>query len=281
MAERGAALVEMLIVTAISAVVWTAALAVIADLPARAAAWEEASAERQTARAIEARVARLAGGASPIEVDVEGAAVRVPPVWPRRLGLLRAGAPDAVSPGAVTIVSRTDGHRAVSMTGALPAAGGSVAFEPRAGCGSAAACGLRPGDLVLAIDRHAACGLFRVIAAGAGLDLDAVMSGVTLGSGSVIVPVSVDVIFFDPEESALRRYDGYRSDNIVADGIAAVTVAFRGASPLSLADGPFVGAGPMAFDADQLSITGIDVGLTPEPRAAGLPARIQLAWRVR
>ena len=281
MAERGAALVEMLIVTAISAAVWAAAIGVIGELPARTAAWDAVSAERQTARAIEARVARLAAAASAIEIELDGAVVRVPAVWPRRIGLLRADAPGVVSAEAVTVLSRTDGHREVSLSSALPPGGGVVSFDVRAGCGTAAACGLRAGDLVMAIDARSSCALFRVTAAASSLDLDALTPGVTFPPGATIVPVSVNVIAFDRDESAIRLYDGYRSDNVVADGIAAAVIAHRGPAGLRFDDGPFAGEGMMAFDVDQLAITGIGLDMTLVAGAGGVPSRVRLAWRVR
>ena len=277
MAERGAALIEILIVTAISAVIWAMAIGVIAELPAGNAAWDEAAAARQAVRAIEARLARLTAAAVPIEVDVGGSVVRVPAVWPRRLGLLRPGAAGDVSREAVTIVSRADGHRAVSLASALPAGGGSVAFEARAGCGSAPACGLRAGDVVLAIDGAGVCAVFRVIAAGARLELEPLMPGAGFGPGSAIVPVTIDVIAFDAAESALRRYDGYRSDNVVADGVAGLAIVHRAPG---LGDGPFVGEGPMAFDVDQLSIAAIEIELTMAGSAGASESRLQFAWRL-
>jgi hypothetical protein len=282
MAERGAALIEALIVTAISAVIWTAAVGVIAELPARSAAWDEAAAARQVVRAIEGRVGRLAASVTPIVVEVEGTVVRVPAVWPRRLGLLRPGGVGEVSRDAITLISRVDGHRAVTLSAALPIGGGQVPFEPQRGCGTAVACGLRAGDHVLVIDRTAACGLFRVVAAGARLDLDPLMpTARSFIPGSVIVPVAIDVIAFDGSERAVRRYDGYRSDNIVADGILGIAIAARGPVAADLGDGPFIGDGALAFDADQLSVITIELEMTLAAIADRPQSRMLFHWRVR
>jgi len=278
--DRGAALLEALIASALVAVVGAAVLGVLAELPAQAARWEEDAAARQRVRAIEVRLARIAAGAAPIQVDVDGARVRVPSIWPRRLGLFRPGAPGEVSPDAATFLSRGDGHRAVVLASALGSGSSSVAFTTDPGCGTAPACGLREGDLVLAVSREGACGLFRVGAVGERLDLAAVMDPAVAAfdPGSVLVPVVVDAVSFDSDEGALRRYDGYRSDNVMADGLR--TVVFEPWPAAALGDGPFIGSGPLAFDVDQLSLEGIGVRLEPLPVARTPPTPgARLRWR--
>lgn len=284
MRDRGAALVEMLIVTAIAGLIWAAAVRVLADLPAQASAWEEAAAARQGLRVIEARLARLAAGAEVIALDVDGRAVRIPAIWPRRLGLFRSGAPGDVSPRDVTMLTRVDGHRSLMLASALGAAGAGVEVSPRQGCGSAALCGFREGDFVLAVARGGECGLFRVTAADSRLDL-APLTQPGLDAfppGSVLVPIVIDAMTFDDAEGALRRYDGYRSDTILVDGLRLVTVTAVAAQPVTLGDGPFIGSGTLAYDADQRSLTGIDMRIEPIAAArAGLPGVVSLRWRVR
>lgn len=282
MAERGAALLEALIACALAAVIGAAVLDVIAALPAQAARWEDASAARQRVRAIEVRLARIAAGAVPIEVEVDGARVRAPSIWPRRLGLFRPGAPAEVSSDAATFLSRVDGHRVVVLASALGSGSSSVAFTTAPGCGTAAACGLRAGDLVLAVSREGACGLFRVGGAGERLDLAAIMQpgAAVFEPGSVLVPVVVDAMSFDRDEGALRRYDGYRSDNVMADGLRAGV--FELWPTAALGDGPFIGSGPLAFDVDQLLLEGVGLRLEALPVARMPPAPgSRLLWRIR
>src|SRR5688500_9576275 len=143
MNERGAALVEALIVALTAAVIGASAMRVIAQLPPQAARWEDASAARQRVRAIETRIGRIAAGAAPIELDIDGARVRIPAIWPRRLGLFRPGAAGEVSTAHVTLLSRADGHRVLVLASALGAAGPPVAVTAQQGCGSSAMCGLR------------------------------------------------------------------------------------------------------------------------------------------
>lgn len=257
MNERGAALIEALIVTAAAGLIWASAVRVLADLPSQSAKWEAASAARQSVRVIESRLARVIARMAPIDVMVEDEAVRVPAMWPRRVGLFRPDAQGHVSAEAITIVSRAGAHRALTLTTALAAGGGLVTASSEAGCGSAAVCGLRAGDLVLAIARDGACGLFRVasvpaVPGQAVLDPIVESGAPAFPSGSVIVPVAVDVIAFDAGDGALRRYDGYRSDAILVDGLTQAAFAFPELPAGALGDGPFAGTGPLAWDPDQL-----------------------------
>jgi hypothetical protein len=284
MNERGAALIEALIVTATAGLIWASAARVLADLPSQSAKWEAASAARQSVRVIESRLSRVIARMAPIEVTIDGSAVRVPAMWPRRVGLFRPDAEGDVSPEAVTIVSRAGAHRALSLTTALAAGGGVVTALAEAGCGSAAVCGLRAGDVVLAIAGDGACGLFRVPSVPAvpgQLALDPIVEpgAPAFPPGSVIVPVTVDVIAFDAREGALRRYDGYRSDSILVDGLTQAAFAFPQLPASALGDGPFTGTGPLAWDADQLEPgpIALRVSLAEAPQA-GLPPGASFGW---
>ena len=274
MNERGSALAEALIVTAIVGAVWAAAAGVLRQVPAQAAQWEDASAMRQRLRVIESRIGRLAAVARPIAFAVDGREVRIPSIWPRRLGNVRPGSAAEVSSASVTFLARTDAYRALTLTATLPAAGGAAAAIVQQGCGSAAACGLREGDVLLAVTNAGECGLYRVESVGAQLRVAPLMpsAAAQFEPGSVLVPVRVDVISFDGDEGAVRRYDGYRSDNVMTDGVRAMAVEWGGIAAL-LSDGPWVGTGPLAYDIDQLELHGVHVTVELD---ADRP--ISLAW---
>src|SRR5690606_1155078 len=87
--DRGFALVDALVATALMAVVCMAAADVLVALPSLAAGWDDAADARQRMRVVEARVAGVAAGAGPILVEAGGTVARVPSLWPRRLGLWR------------------------------------------------------------------------------------------------------------------------------------------------------------------------------------------------
>jgi prepilin-type N-terminal cleavage/methylation domain-containing protein len=284
--DRGFTLVEALLALGVMAIVLTSAMGVVVALPRQAARWEDAAEARQRLRVVDARASRLAANAAPIDVRVGAAMVRVPGVWPRRLGLTRAGAPGDVSPEAVTFLSRADGHRSLVLDETLAAGGGAVAARGQAGCGTAPACRVVEGDLLLAVSAASALGLYRVSDVGGQLPggavvltLEALMTGPSSGAGSVLVPVGVASLEFDGAAGEVRIYDGYRSDNIVADGLA--TVAFALESGALLGDGPWVGAGPLAFDADQLSVRTVraEAGLVLQPERGN--EAVRFGWRLR
>lgn len=298
MSDRGFGLAEALVATALMAVVCMAAADMLVALPSLAAGWDDAADARQRMRVVEARIAAVAAGAAPILVEAAGSVVRVPSLWPRRLGLWRPDAPAVVTSGALTIIARTDGHRVLTAVDGIGPGGGAADVLPGDGCGTSPACGLVRGDLVLVVSRDSACGLFRVLDAGARLTVDGVMPGATQAfePGAVVVPVAVTVLAFESTDGELRVYDGYRSDNVLIDGVATFAVALERASPPTfdarerggpfvddqgvwkgtgaLGDGPFVGAGSMAFDADQLLLNRLSIsialaGMSGRPRVGG------------
>lgn len=283
MTERGAALIEALIVTLTAALVGAVAMQAIAGLPERAAKWEEGAAARQRLRTLESRVARLVSRARPIEIEAGGAVVTVPAVWPRRLGLWRPGSPADVSSRDLTFLSRADGHRAVTLTSGLSAAGGDVTVDAGEGCGADPACGIRAGDLVLAVAADGACGLFRVASSGARWAFVPLMpeGAPSFPAASVLVPVTLDVLTFEADDKVLRRYDGYRSDNVMIDGVREVAFTLVGAPGAPLGDGPFIGGGLMAYDIDQRQVRRIVASVALDaPQPVALAPGAAFEWKV-
>lgn len=282
MDDRGSALAEALIVTTLVAFVWAAAAGVLVQLPAQAAKWEDASAMRQRLRVVETRIGRIAAAAGPIVVAVDGTVVRIPSIWPRRLGLTRPGGAAEVSAAAATFLSRVDGHRVLTLAGTLQGTGGEVSAVPEPSCGTQVWCGVGEGDVVLLIARDGACGLFRVEAAGTRPRLMPLLpsGAASFPPSSVMLPIAVDALSFDPDESAIRRYDGYRSDNVMTDGVRALSIDWmlpHGA----LRDGPFIGTGPMAYDTDQLALRNVSLTLELVESVTGPSLRVALLWRLR
>ena len=305
MNERGFSLVEALVALAVMSLVWASATGVLVALPAQTARWHDAADARQRLRVVDARGARLAANAGPIALRVGARVARVPSLWPRRLGLVRAGAVTDVSTTAVTFIARTSLQRVMTLDDALSASGGSVAVSPGPGCGSAAACGLASGDTVLVVSETSVCGLYRVVAAGARLTLEGLMPDGAGGfaAGAAIVAVMVTTMFLDEDSGELRLYDGYRSDNVLIDGVQGLTVALEAGAALPfetgeqggpfvdeegawpgtgrLGDGPFVGSGPLAFDVDQILLRGVAMDLTLVAAPPAAPPAAAVTWRTR
>ncbi|MDQ3168576.1 MAG: type II secretion system GspH family protein [Acidobacteriota bacterium] len=302
MNERGFSLVDALLSIVIMSIVSAFATRVLTTLPAQTARWHDAAESRQRLRVIDGRGARLAANAGPIVVDIGGVTARVPSLWPRRLGLLRAGAVTEVSASAVTFLARADGHRLLTLTDTLGDGGGDVAAVPQPGCGADASCGLEPGDAVLVVSSTSACGLYRVSAIGARLSLEALMAAGAgaFGPGAAVVPVSVTSLFLDEDAGELRLYDGYRSDNVMVDGVQGVEIALAAAAPPAFAvqewggpfvdhegvwrgtgrlgDGPYAGTGALEFDVDQLALRGVAATVTLTALAGAPAASALLIW---
>ena len=298
MNERGFSLVDALVAIAIFSLVSASTIGVVTTLPAQTSRWQDAAESRQRLRVIDGRGARLAANAGPIVLDVGGAIARVPSLWPRRLGLLRAGDAAEVSATAVTFLSRTDGHRVLTLAETLSGSG-VVAVTQGAGCGAAAACGLSSGDTVLVVSETSACGLYRVTATGARLTLETLMQVGAFPPGAALVPVSLTTLFLDDEADELRAYDGYRSDNVLVDAIERLAIALESGSPPAFAakewggqfvdeagvwrgtgrlgDGPYVGSGALAFDIDQIAVRALAASVTLSDRP-GVPAIAASLW---
>jgi hypothetical protein len=280
MDERGSVLAETLIVTAVIGLIWAAAAGVLVQIPALAARWDDAAAARQRLRVLDARVRRVATAAAPIQVEVNGHAVVVPSIWPRRLGQIRPGRQGEVSPRAVTFLSRLRAHEGLTLVTALGATGGDVLALPQRGCGSQPACGLVEGDTVLVVAADGACGLYRLEGISVRLRLAALMQpgAPAFAPGSVLMEAAIEVFEFDAAEQAVRRYDGYRSDNVLLDGVDAFSLDWEG----PLADGPLVGAGPLAYDRDQLSIRAVRARISVlDPGDPQGSFRMRMHWGVR
>ncbi len=199
-----------------------------------------------------------------------------------------------VRPDAVTVLSvAPDGG---AETRLLDALGGPVPesrLAPGPGC-AGAACGYRAGDLVLVFDDRPAWGLFRVRDAGeTTLRLESSGPGaVAFPAGAVIAPVDVRHYYLDEERRQLRRYDGWRGDFPLLDGVAALEFRFfgvvagaggpcRGAGPgaprgrleeISLdrfTDGPWCGPASSPVDADLLRVRALGLDIRVEGAAAG------------
>jgi hypothetical protein len=179
----------------------------------------------------------------------------------------------------VTFLSRADGHRLLTLSETLGAAGGEVAAVPDPACGSEAVCGLRESGIVLVVDANGACGLYRIEGIAARLLLAPLMTPAapSFGPASVMVPVTIDVVSLDADERAVRRYDGYRSDNVLVEGISTLAVDWTAAA---LGDGPFVGTGPLAYNAAQLAVREMRMTIELiESPAADTVQRVMLTWR--
>ena len=222
----------------------------------------------------------------------------LPPVVPYRMGR-RAGDREhrqARTDAITTLSVSADGGLETRLRDAVSGSGAEVRLTPGAGC-ARRGCGYRTGDLVLVFDGRPAWGLFRVSGTGQEtLVLDKAGPGVTaFAPGAAIAPLEVRHYYFDEERRQLRRYDGWRGDFPVVDGLAALRFRFYGgaaasgppcaaatpdATPAPLeeipverfSDGPWCGPAASPFDEDLLRVRAVGFDLRVGNAAGGAAA---------
>ena len=231
----------------------------------------------------------LAAGRGTTRVEPGPLLRMLPPIVPYRVGR-RAGDREhrQVRSDAITMLSvPADGGAETRLLDAMTGSGAEVRLAPAQGC-ARSGCGYRAGDLVLVFDDRPAWDLFRVRGVGEGtLALEQVGPTATaFPAGAVIAPLDVRHYYLDEEQRQLRRYDGWRGDFPVLDGLAALQFRFFGGavvagSPCTVEvsdapqgplqeipldrfmDGPWCGPAGSPFDADLLRVRaiGFDIGV--------------------
>lgn len=222
----------------------------------------------------------------------------LPPIVPYLMGR-RAGVDEhrQVRTDAITTLSVSpDGGVETRLLDAVTGSGAEVRLAPGPGC-ARRGCGYQAGDLVLVFDDRPAWGLFRVSSIGeTALTLDKAGPGVTaFAAGAAAAPLEVRHYYFDDGRRQLRRYDGWRGDFPVVDGLAALRFRFFGVAaapgpPCTAAtlgapgrleeilleqftDGPWCGPAESPFDEDLLRVRAVGFDVRVESAAgAGGPA---------
>ncbi len=221
----------------------------------------------------------------------------LPPIVPYRVGRwARDREHQQVRSDAITMLSvSTDGGAETRLLDAMTGSGAEVRLAPGPGC-ARRGCGYRTGDLVLVFGDHSAWDLFRVRDTGeTTLVLDQVGPTATaFAAGAVVAPVDVRHYYLDEEQRQLRRYDGWRGNFPMVDGLAGLQFRFFGRAPLAgppcgpeasdapreplqemqldrFTDGPWCGPAGSPFDADLLRVRAIGFDLRVENAAPDRP----------
>ena len=288
--EAGLSLIETVVALALTLVVLAAlygvvrpALLLTRSLPAMA------DAQQRLRHAFDRLHADLmAAGRGTTRVERGPLRGMLPPIVPYRVGRgAREGEHRQVRSDAITTLSVSpDGGAETRLLDAMTGSGADVRLAPGPGC-ARPGCGYRSGDLVLVFDDRPAWGLFRVRGAGeTTLALDEVGPTATaFAAGAVVAPVDVRHYYLDEERRQLRRYDGWRGDFPMLDGLAALEFRYFGVAaagppcaaeapdaprgpldeiPLErFTDGPWCGPAGSPFDADLLRVraVGFDIGV--------------------
>lgn len=280
--ERGYTFIELIVASGIVIAVCAAVLGLLHDGLAAAPALEEMTDLHQRVRVsidrVDSEIRAAAAGSPSGSLSRYFAAIE--PRGP-------TDPPGTASPSRLTVryVPHGGAHSRLVQPLAPPA---PVAFIDTAACPvGTTACGFNAATTALIFDTAGSADLVSVDAIGPGaLTISNVAAGrATYAAGSEVVEARQVSFVFDPAARQLRRLEGGGSFVLVDNIIAVSFQYFAGdMSGLPLAifqDGPFVGAGSMAFDADLLRVrtvratfrldTGVDRLRGTDPRFFARP----------
>ena len=264
--EQGFSVVELLISSAILFMVCGAVLGLLHDGVAATPVLEETTDLHQRVRvavdAISGELKLAAAGTPAGALSRFFAAVE-----PRRL----SDPPGSASAAAMTVryVPPRGAHGGLAQP---LAPGAAVAILETAGCPlNTVACGFVAGTIAVVFDTTGAADFVQVDAIGPGALTISDMSGtrsVSYPAGAEIAEAVQVTYFHDPAARQLRRAEGGGSF-VVTDNVTGLSFEYYTddlvSMPLaSFSDGPFVGAGATAFDADLLRVRAVRATLRIE-----------------
>ena len=264
--QRGFSLIELLIASAVLFTVCGAVLGLLRDGVTATPVLEETTDLHQRARvaadAIAGELRLTAAGTPAGPLSRYFAAVE-----PRRF----SDPPGTATATAMTLRYVPPNGAHCRLAQAL-APGAPVAIIDPAGCPlNTVACGFIAGTAAVVFDTTGAASFVQVDAIGPGALTISDMSAARTVSYRVAAELAEAVqvtYFFDGSARQLRRAEGGGSF-VVADNVTAVSFEYWGDDMVSiplaaLADGPFVGTGGAAFDADLLRVSTIRATLRVE-----------------
>lgn len=221
------------------------------------------------------------------------------PIWPRRIGRLRADGVEAAREDVITLAYVPDTLLQTSLAGGEAPESGRIVLSPCAN--GAVPCPIAPGVTLAVFEPQGRVDLFGVVGSSSGFTevRPLASSSGTFDAGSTVAEVMLRGYWFDSTQQQLRLYDGDGADQPVVDGVTSLgfeyfgtpdpprwprppsgrqnclydeSGAWRGGmtlptddaglAPLPLAmfrDGPWCGAGATAFDADLLRVRRVRV----------------------
>lgn len=310
--SRGFTLAELLVAVALMSLVVSAVAVLLTSTDRLARAQSRIVDTQQRARVIAETLGRdlQLAGAGLDRGAMSGALGRVfTPVWPRRVGRLRADVPSAARPDVITLAHVPDTVLQTSLAVPGTPASGRIVLSPCAG--GAMPCPIARGATLAVFESPGRLELLGVLGAEAGATLvrSLGISSGTFDAGALVAEVMIRSYYFDAAAQQLRLYDGDGSDQPVVDGVRAMTFEYFGdinasrwphpppgsgncvyddtgqwrggptlaasdgglaALPLAMfIDGPWCGAGGTTFDADLLRVRRLRVSMQLRPPDGG------------
>ncbi len=277
---------ESLISLVLTVIVTSTALALATPAMRASLVQPEAMDVQQRARVAAETIARdiAAAGIGISAGPQPGLSFALPAVLPRQLGVTGDSA-DIARADAITIITVPAMGAQTTTAAIVSPAAQTLSVNASPNCGAAVLCGLSAGKDVILADDEGHFDIFRITSvtgAVASLRLHGQALGHTYPVGSAVAEVTTRTYSLDAATRILRQYDGVVSDQPAADHIASLTFDYFGddiAGPalvpidrVSLADGPWLGAGSSRYDADLLRVRMIRVSVRAEAATASLRA---------
>jgi len=257
--QRGFSVIELLVASAILCVVSGALLGLLQDGLAGTPVLEETTDLHQRARVV----------ADAIATELRGAAAGTPTgalsryfaaVEPRR----PSDAIGVASPAVVTVRYVPPGGAHTRLAQPL-APGATIAILDGAGCpAGTVACGFAANTTAVVFDTSGDVSFVAIDTTGPGvLTISDVSAGRanTYPAGSEIAEAVQVTLSFDSGTRQIRRSEGggvfVVADNVTGLSFEYFTDDFVPLALSQLSDGPFLGSGAAAFDADLLRLVGV------------------------
>jgi prepilin-type N-terminal cleavage/methylation domain-containing protein len=250
--DRGFSLIELLVASAILLTIAAGVVEMLSRALAAAPVLEETTDLHQRARVASEAVARDARQAA--AGSASGALSRLIAAVEPRAGL---DPPGTATADVLTLRYGVAGGARGWLAASLAPAAGAVVLAATGCPAGTLACGFTAGSHAMLLDGTGLAAFVRVDATGAGSltisDPYAARAG-TFAAGAEIVEATEVTYRFDPAARQLLRTEG-GGTFVVADNVVSARFSYfdEGLLPMPLAifrDGPFLGAGALAFDAD-------------------------------
>jgi hypothetical protein len=276
-ADGGFTLAELLVAAALTLLIVSTALSLVVEQTTMAKAPPAAADRQQRARLALSIVTddlRRAGAGLDSGAFSGPLGLRLPPVMPRRTGLVGAEGRAVARSDAVSLMWTA--RPASATTTASPMAGSPVVVAvttPRTCPAALAACGIVAGMTVLVFDdtgRFAVYLVSDVVGSTLNLQVLGAMPP-SFETGAAVVPVNLATYYLDAANHQLRVYDGHLSDAPVADDVVAMAVDYFGEPSPPVHPRPAPGVSNCLFDAEGAPVSGLpsipaaDGSLAPLP----------------
>jgi hypothetical protein len=227
----GFALADLLVALVLTMVVAGAAMALVGIAQRAAEVVPEYVDQQQRARvATEALTRDLGAAGAGLDGGIaRGPLVRfLPPVLPRRIGLLAPDSPTVARADAISVIF-VPATLAQSTAAGVLSAGARLTLVAAPNCPvTSALCGLTSGTSALLFDRQGAFDAYAVTDAAGSVVRLGVGQSYAYPAGVPVSQVELVTYYLDPVAHQLRQYDGYQTDVPIVDNVVGFGVEYFG-----------------------------------------------------